>query len=499
MPQKIFTAKPNGEIDYVNPQWTEFTDLPFEEFRDGRWTQIIHPEDLAESIRLWQQSLNTGEPLEFVHRFRYKDGTYRWHLSRAQAMRDEQGQIVLWVGSNTDIHEQKRSEEELEKSQNNLRFLAEASKMLSSSLDYGTTLQNIADLIVPDLADYTRIALVEDDEPREIAIRHVDPEKVSLVKEVYAQYKDDGAPYGVGKLLSSGKPELIARVDTSQYQITRENRRLAILLKELGLRSYMGVPMKASGRVIGSIVFASTRPDRQYTNDDVALTEELASRASLAIENAKLFTASQQAIALRDQFLSIASHELRTPLTTVKAYAQLLQRKQGDAARIALQSNRLLVQVERLESLINELLDPSRICQGRLDFQPEPMDLTELSREVLMRFSGAVEKTDKHTVVLEASEPVFGHWDRFRLDQVLTNLLTNALKYSPEGGDVHLAVSREGDHAIVTVSDREWVSRWKSKSTCLSHSNVARMFVRWVDGWWARAGIVYRLGNRQTT
>jgi PAS domain S-box-containing protein len=113
MPQKIFTAKPNGDVDYVNRQWFEFTGLPFENMGARGWTHFIHPDDLEENLRLWQHSIDTGEVFQCIQRFRRKDGVYRWHLSRAQALRDSTGKTSMWIGSNTEIHEQKEIEEEL--------------------------------------------------------------------------------------------------------------------------------------------------------------------------------------------------------------------------------------------------------------------------------------------------------------------------------------------------------------------------------------------------
>jgi PAS domain S-box-containing protein len=115
MPQKIFTAKPDGSVDYFNPQWMEFTGLKLDEIKDWGWTQFIHPDDLDENIRVWKIAVESGNPFNFEHRFRRHDGEFRWHLSRAQAMRDEHGEVVMWVGSNTDIHEQKEQEQELER------------------------------------------------------------------------------------------------------------------------------------------------------------------------------------------------------------------------------------------------------------------------------------------------------------------------------------------------------------------------------------------------
>lgn len=113
MPQKIFTARPNGDVDYFNQQWTEFTGLSFAQIRDWGWTQFIHPDDVKENVRRWQHSIATGEPFQFEHRFRRADGEYRWHLSRAHAMRDAAGNVLMWIGSNTDIDDVKRVEDEL--------------------------------------------------------------------------------------------------------------------------------------------------------------------------------------------------------------------------------------------------------------------------------------------------------------------------------------------------------------------------------------------------
>ncbi len=114
MPQKIFTAKPNGDVDYFNQQWMEFTGLSFEQIRDWGWTQFVHPEDVDENVRQWQHSIDTGEPFTFEHRIRRADGMYRWHLSRVHAMRDAEGKTIMWIGSSTDIDDNKQAEQVLE-------------------------------------------------------------------------------------------------------------------------------------------------------------------------------------------------------------------------------------------------------------------------------------------------------------------------------------------------------------------------------------------------
>jgi signal transduction histidine kinase len=169
--------------------------------------------------------------------------------------------------------------------------------------------------------------------------------------------------------------------------------------------------------------------------------------------------AAQQATRQREEFLSIASHELKTPLTSIKASAQLLNRwlRRPDIkpARLEALSEQMRAEIERLELLVTDLLDASRIQQGRLELRPEATDLAQLAADALARVEHAPERTALHTLALDAPEPVIGQWDPARLDQVLTNLLSNALKYSPAGGTVRVSVRRTeaGDTALLTVGD----------------------------------------------
>jgi signal transduction histidine kinase len=181
-------------------------------------------------------------------------------------------------------------------------------------------------------------------------------------------------------------------------------------------------------------------------------------RAQLLERERRARAEAQEAARLRQEFLSIASHELKTPLTSVKAAAQLLDRRLRQPVTEPERFIRLLDQLQseigRLEVLVSDLLDASRIQQGRLELRPEEVDLVALAGGVLERFEHMPERGALHRLVLDAPEEVRGVWDPARIDQVLTNLISNGLKYSPDGGTVGVRVRRVDDHAEITVSDQ---------------------------------------------
>ena len=139
MPQKIFTAAPDASVDYFNRQWLDYTGLSFEQIKGWGWTQFVHPDDLDETIDAWGRAITTGDPCHSEHRFRRLDGKYRWHLSRAVAMRDSAGKVSLWLGSSTDIHEQKEKEQALRRANDDLQQFA-----YSASHDLQEPIRNVA-------------------------------------------------------------------------------------------------------------------------------------------------------------------------------------------------------------------------------------------------------------------------------------------------------------------------------------------------------------------
>jgi PAS domain S-box-containing protein len=283
-PDQIWTALPNGQLDYVNQRALDYFDASFEELVEAGWTHVVHPDDLPRTLERWQHALNTGLAYENDFRLRRAaDGAYRWHLTRAFPMQDRRGQIVKWFGSNTDIDDQKRAEEAQ-------RFLVDAGATLGSSLDYRSTLAAVARMAVPRIADWARVDMLENGRLRTLAVEHVDPRKVELALELARRYPEDpGAAQGPPLVVRTGESQLLSEIEeTNLAELAVDDLHLG-LVRELGFQSYMGVPLVTRGRTIGVISFVSAESGRRYGPDDLALAEELSRRAATAVENAQLY------------------------------------------------------------------------------------------------------------------------------------------------------------------------------------------------------------------
>jgi signal transduction histidine kinase len=241
--------------------------------------------------------------------------------------------------------------------------------------------------------------------------------------------------------------------------MTRTPEQLA-QLERLGALSVMLVPMHSRGQAVGLFTFASCDAGRRYGPEDLEMVEELSRRVVAAVDNARLYQEAQNAVRLRDEFLGIASHELKTPLTPLTLKLQALQRQAMEsmvsgtplvASRINDSLDVALRQVRKLTDLVDNLLDVARISAGRLRLELEEVDLSSVAAELLSRFAPSAEKLGCE-LELHAPEPVFGRWDRLRVEQVVTNLLSNALKYGA-GRPVVVRVEEDGERARLTVKD----------------------------------------------
>ncbi|HJU65545.1 MAG TPA: GAF domain-containing protein, partial [Gemmatimonadaceae bacterium] len=215
--------------------------------------------------------------------------------------------------------------EALERARSNSAFLAAATKLLSFSLDYETTLASIARLAVPTLADWCTVDILDGDRVRRLAITHSDPAKQELARDLARRYPPTlERQHGVAQVLRTGRPLLIPVMSDEVLDGVAVNDEHRRALGQLGFRSAMIVPLIARERTLGSLCFISAESERLYRHQDLDLAEELAALAALAVDNARLYTAALQASEAKSSFLTIMSHELRTPLTSMLGYAELL-------------------------------------------------------------------------------------------------------------------------------------------------------------------------------
>jgi PAS domain S-box-containing protein len=396
----------------------------------------------------WRKAFKTsgqwrGEVMQYK-----KDGTVVNVLASVAVVKDQDGNIVGGIGVNRDISERVQIE-------HNLRFLSKASKVLSSSLDYEKTLRTIAHLAVPRIADWCGIdLLIEDGSISQVGVAHKDPKKIKWAKELRQKYPVDmTASTGVSHVLKTGKAEYYPYISDDMLVATARSEEELELARKIGFTSAILVPLCLQTKCIGVITFVTAETKRRFTPADLAMAEEVASRAALAIQNARLFSEAKQAVQMRDDFISIASHELKTPITSLKVYAEVLKKQlvlpgvSSDASRFL---ERINTQVDKLTGLIHDLLDVSKVQRGKLEFRKEPVSLEEIIVDSVDTISHT---SPKHTIYIEGTIKKQIYGDKDRLGQVITNLLTNAIKYSPRGKKIIVTLSQEKEYAKVSVKD----------------------------------------------
>ncbi len=454
IPQLAWMADSEGRIFWYNQRWYDYTGLTFQEMEHKGWQQVYHPDHVDKITEKFKRHIESGEPWEDTFPLLSKTGEWCWFLSRAIPIRDDKNVIARWFGTNTDVTEQRRSRETLE-------FLDEVSVILASSLDFKKTLESVAQLAVTRLADWCSIQLLNDRGTIEnFVIAHKDPAKVRVAKELEKRFPVDmNAASGAPEIIRTMKPALHRNLHDELLDVSFPNKEKLEAIRELGLRSSIAVPLIAKGKAIGVLNLVTEGTGRHYGESDLRMAQELALRASLAIQNSKIYSELEDALKARDEFISIASHELKTPLTSLQLQTQIARRQleRGDEfyldkmhAEKALASTEK--QVRQLTHLVEDMLDVSRIALRRIEIQREELDLVPLVQEVVLRLMPQI-TSGGSTVKLHAAMPVIGHWDRFRMEQVVVNLVTNAAKYGA-GKPIDINVKIESGKAILAVKDR---------------------------------------------
>ncbi len=340
-----------------------------------------------------------------------------------------------------------------------IKFLSEASKILSSSLDYNSTLSVIAKLAVSQFADYCMIDILDAKGKLLRVTTQIDDKSLhKLAQKMFDFPSDPKNKQAVYEVAKTGNSILVETISEEWLKGASRNPEERKLIKKLGLHSFMFTPLKSRQTIIGVLTLVSNNPKFSYTKSDLLLAEELSSRAGIAVDKARLYMEAQDAVRMRDEFLSIASHELKTPLTSILLNLQLALMKIHSATNQKTVPKDVVKLIEtnisqsrRMSRLINDLLNISVISSGRLEIEKEECDLSSLIADILPRFSKSL-KRRKTKIVFKKKPGIIGNWDSLRIEQVMSNLISNALKYG-NNKPVSISLSKLGNIAKVEIHD----------------------------------------------
>jgi PAS domain S-box-containing protein len=445
--QAISIASPAGELEEDSPSWRDITGQTFEEMRGHGWWNAVIEADRERVQQAWEHAIASQTAFNEHFRLRTTDGSYRWFASRAVPVYDSDGNVSEWIGTASDIHESHTAEDAR-------RFLAKATELFASSLDYEETLKALTSLAVPEMADWCAVDMADDTHPspRRIAVAHVDPAKTELAWELYRKYPPEPENDQVSMVMRSGKPQLVSTIPEGFIEAAVKDKEQLRIALELGLMSWMIVPLLSRGRALGAVTFVSSDSRRRFNEADLQQAVELARRASVAIDNALLYRDAQAANRAKDEFLATLSHELRTPMTAILGWSRLLRMGlTPEEARDAIEAIEKSSQIQA--QLIDDILDVSRIISGKLRVDTTPVDLRTIAYAALATVHPAAEA--RGIEILTSFSPVAPAvaGDEGRLQQVIWNLLSNAIKFTPRGGNVTLRINAVGSLLRLTVKD----------------------------------------------
>jgi PAS domain S-box-containing protein len=423
----------------------------------GRNIRLIIPNDRQSEEDLVLSRILKGEAVEHFETLRVrKDGTLIPISLTVSPIRDATGKVIGASKIARDITAQKRAEALLERSNRQSSFLAQVSAAFTRSRDVTQTLKTLANFAVPQIADWCAIDVVNHAnlEIARVAIAHVNPAKIAFAETVRSLYEDPSAPYSPSAVIRTGVPSMVSPITDEMLTAAAPGDADRVrIIRSLGLVSYLCVPMIARDRTYGALTLATSISGRRYTEEDLRFAEDIASRAALAIENARAYEQLDTANRLKDEFLATLSHELRTPLNAVLGYTRILRSGTLSSDRVAQALQVIERNASSLTQIVEDVLDVSRIIAGKTRLQVQLVDLSDVIRNAVETVAPAADAKGVHLqMILDTSHaPVSGDADR--LQQVVWNLLSNAVKFTPRGGRVQVRLERINSHIEIIVSD----------------------------------------------
>ncbi|HEV2149010.1 MAG TPA: PAS domain S-box protein, partial [Longimicrobiaceae bacterium] len=464
VPAGAFFYDLNLRVTAFNERFREMTRLPREQLAGFSVRRIQDPRVLPAF-----EPVLRGEAASYEGPYLTPTGVEMWIVIRVAPLRDAAGQVVGGVGVVEDHTAHRRAEQErahlLEREQSaraeaemaarRARFLAEASELFTASLDPAATLESLSALLVPRLADSCVVYLLDaEGAVQRLAAVHADPERQARIRDRLHRYAPelDCLVPPVAHVLRTGEARFVA---TAEARRGDENPRCEERRGDLDPAALLVVPLRARGRILGalSLGFESARtPDA----DDRGLVEEVARRAALAVDNAQLHGEVQKALQTRKRVMQAVSHDLRNPLTSImlNSTSLLSPRVAAELDPPVLDAiGTISLAAEQMERLIQDLLDVTRLEAGHFALDRTPQDLALLVGSGLAVIEPIAERRSVRLTTRVRGELPILPLDGGRILQVLSNLVENAIKFTPEGGEVCVAVEATAEGARVSVAD----------------------------------------------
>ena len=410
--------------------------------------RVVHPDDVAELEAMAARALADDAPYDIEYRLGTAEGDERWVRSRGRVDRAGDGTPLRLLGVTMDVTQRRRAQEAS-------RILADAGETLGASLDYELTLNQLARVVVPRLADWYAVDLLNPQGVLErVSVCHPDPARVEIAHQLHQRYPPRlDAAIGAGRVLATGQPDWAAEITDEQLRSVAVDDEHLRMLRSLGLRSYVIVPLVSRGATFGTLTLIFAESGRRYRPDDIALALDIGRRASAAVDNARLHQQLQLGDRRKDEFLAMLAHELRNPLAPISTAAQLLRMAAGTDARVVNASEIISRQVGHMTELVDDLLDVSRVTRGLVELERHAVDLKSVVTAAVEQVRPLIESRSHALSTWSSAESLVVDGDRTRLVQVVANLLNNAAKYTPPRGAIDLRVDEDGGRVRIRVQD----------------------------------------------
>jgi PAS domain S-box-containing protein len=432
----VWTSDAQGRFVTPQPAWSEYTGQTWDEVRDLGWANALHRDDREKVWRLWEAARATKTPYQAEGRLWHAAShSYRYFEAHGVPILNPDGSVREWVGTCLDVEDRKRAEEKL-------RLLWEAAAVLLSANEPDTMLRGLLAKIGPHLGVEVYFNYMVDDSGDALRLASCEGVPAETVQTI-TRLEFGQAVSGTVALLH--QPIVAAGIQQSDDPKVQ-------LVKSFGIRAYACNPLLAENRLLGTLSFASRTKD-QFDPGEVAFLETICQYVTVAYERLRLLNELKEADRRKDEFLATLAHELRNPLAPVRNAVEVLRHRGPDEPELRWSRDVIDRQVAHMARLIDDLLDVSRITRNKLELRKERVELAEVVREALETSQPLIEECGHHLAVSLPPEPIYLHADLLRLSQVLTNLITNAAKYTDRGGRIWLTAEQQGNEVVVRVKD----------------------------------------------